>query len=253
MIKPSWSKRNITIGIALFTVALAAPLSVGSSIVSAEDTVDTSESTSTDDAETTTGSSEYQKRIAERAAEIQKQAAERADEIRKQAAERAGELEAQAAERAKKLEDNDSENGEVVRTRLTEAKLKACQNREKNIKNIAARVDDRGTKQLDVFSKIAERTKAFYEEKGNVLGSYDDLVLEVDAKEAAARAAVVEVKAAGSTFACDSTDPKGTIDTFKLSLSARDDALKAYKTAVKNLIVGVKSVQPETVTAEENE
>lgn len=133
-----------------------------------------------------------------------------------------------------------------AKTRLADAKLKACQNRERTITKILSRISDRGTKQLEVFNKIAERTKEFYVTKGKTLSNYDDLVAEVDAKKAAAEAAVEAIKSSSIEFACDGEDPKGTASMFKESLKAEIAALKNYKTAVKNLIVGVKSAQGAT-------
>src|SRR3990167_11484105 len=86
--------------------------------------------------------------------------------------------------------DQSSEPSSQASTRLEAAKLKACQNREKAINNIMARIANRGSKQLDVFNKIAERTKAFYTDKGKTLSNYDALVADVNAKKAAAQSAV---------------------------------------------------------------
>lgn len=140
-----------------------------------------------------------------------------------------------------------AERKEAAQTKLTEYKLKACQKREKNINNIMARQADRGTKHLAVFTKIADRTMAFYAEKGKVLSNYDDLVAEVATKKTAAEAAIESTANTSSTFKCDGTDPKGAASHFKDNHKAQNEALKAYKTAVKNLIVGVKSVQSTTV------
>jgi hypothetical protein len=140
-----------------------------------------------------------------------------------------------------------AEQKEAVKTKLTEHKLKACQKREKNINNIMARQADRGTKHLAVFTKIADRTMAFYAEKGKVLSNYDALVAEVASKKAAAEVAIESSTSSSVTFKCDGTDPKGAASLFKDSHKEQNEALKAYKTAVKNLIVGVKSVQSTTV------
>ncbi len=131
----------------------------------------------------------------------------------------------------------------AAHTKLAEAKLKVCQNREKAINNIMGRLGDRGSKQLQVIGKISERTQTFYKEKGKTLTNYDALVADVTVKKAAAEAAVAKIKATSVTFACDGTDPKGAAASFKENLRAQHVAIKSYKTAVKNLIVGVKSVQ----------
>lgn len=130
-----------------------------------------------------------------------------------------------------------------AQTRLPDTKLKSCQNRQTAITNIMSRLSDRGTKQLDLFSSIADKTEAFYIRKGNMLSTYDALVADLAAKKALAQTAVDAVTSSSTTFKCDGTDPKGVATTFKDNLKVEITALKDYKTAVKNLIVGVKSVQ----------
>jgi iron-sulfur cluster repair protein YtfE (RIC family) len=135
------------------------------------------------------------------------------------------------------------ERRDAAQTRLADAKLKACQNREKAINNIMARIADRGQKQLDLFSKIADRTEKFYTDKGKTLSNYDALVADVAAKKASAQTKVDTIKSTSTTFACDGTDPKGVLQSFKDALKSEISALKDYRTSIKNLIVGVKSVQ----------
>lgn len=135
-------------------------------------------------------------------------------------------------------------------TKLADAKLKACQNREKAINNILSRISNRGQKQLDLFTSIATKTETFYTNKGKTLSNYDALVADVTAKQAAAQKIVNTVKADSVTFKCDGTDPKGAVSSFKDALKSEIAALQAYRTSVKNLIVGVKSVQGNTTSTD---
>lgn len=125
-------------------------------------------------------------------------------------------------------------------------KLKVCEKREKVITNIMTRTATRGQKQIDLFSGIADKTEAFYVKKGKTLSTYDSLVADVTAKKAAAQTTVDAIKAKSVDFKCDGTDPKGAASAFKTELKAETAALKEFKTSVKNLIVGVKSVQSTT-------
>lgn len=134
----------------------------------------------------------------------------------------------------------------AAQTRLSEVKLKVCQQREKSIDNIMARIADRGQKQLNLFSSIATKVETFYTNKGKTLSNYDTLVADVNAKQAAAQTAVNTVKADKADFKCDGTDPHGAAATFQADLKLEISALKDFRTAVKNLIVGVKSVEGTT-------
>lgn len=155
--------------------------------------------------------------------------------------------------------------GEALKTRLLElkaerqaerqqkldaAKLRACENRKENIDAIMARSIIRAERHLALFSTIAERVKAFYEEKGRTVANYDELVAAVDAGVAEAEANL-EILKAQDAFECDADDPKGSIEAFKLALKAINEDLKEYRTAVKNLIVGVKSAQSTAAGQEE--
>jgi len=134
-------------------------------------------------------------------------------------------------------------------TRLAAAQLKVCQRRETVITNIMTRIASRGQKQLTLFSTIASRTETFYTDKGKTLSNYDALVADVNAKQAAAQTAVTAASSASSGFSCDGSDPKGFVSLFKDGLKSEISALQDYRTAVKNLIVGVKSVQGSTTSS----
>ena len=94
------------------------------------------------------------------------------------------------ATQAKQVAEQKKTDAKVnAQARLTDAKLKACQNRQTAITNIMSRLSDRGRKQLDLFSSIADKTEAFYIEKGNTIATYDALVAELTTKKATAEAA----------------------------------------------------------------
>lgn len=138
--------------------------------------------------------------------------------------------------------DRQAAAAEKREARLADAKLKVCEKREQKINNIMARTVDRATKQIAVFDKIATRTKDFYTSKGRTVANYDALVAAVDTAKQKAETDLATMKTT-ATFDCSSTDPKGSAAAFKTNLKLVIADLKAYKTAVKNLIVGVKSAQ----------
>jgi len=131
--------------------------------------------------------------------------------------------------------------------RLAEAQLKVCQKRQKTITNIMNRIADRGQKHLKLFDTIASRVEAFYVKKGKTLANYDTLIADVNAKQAAAQVAVDTVKSDAAGFSCEGTNPRGLVSSFKTSLKSEVAALHAYRKAIRNLTVGVKSVQSTSV------
>ncbi|HSW66864.1 MAG TPA: hypothetical protein VLI54_07035 [Bacillota bacterium] len=139
-------------------------------------------------------------------------------------------------------ETNDSRSTDTRKHRFDTRKLQACNNRKDKITGVIDRVVQRTQNQLDLFDKITARTEAFYVSKGKTLSTYDELVAAVNAAKAQAETDLAAVTA-HSTFACDADDPTGDVAAFKAAVKQEIQDLKAYRTAIKNLITGVKSVQ----------
>lgn len=144
---------------------------------------------------------------------------------------------------------NNEDKIAAAQAKKAEAKLKVCENHQRVVTNIMTRISDRGQKQLDLFTTIADRAEAFYTAKGKTLSNYQTLVDDVNAQKAAAQTAVTTVATDATSFKCDGTNDTVKVTSFKSSLKAEISALKDYKTAVKNLIVGIKSVQSTTADA----
>jgi hypothetical protein len=138
---------------------------------------------------------------------------------------------------------NAREKVQTVKDRLAGRRLKACQAHRAAIQTIMTRAARRGDNHIALFSKITDRVEAFYQSKGKTLATYDQLVGAVAAKKVAAQTAVDAVKTADTTFDCSSDNPKAQVMVFRAEVKAEIAALKEYRTAAKNLIVGVKSVQ----------
>jgi hypothetical protein len=141
-----------------------------------------------------------------------------------------------------KTESVTQERKVVVREKLSAAKLKVCEHRQATITDRTKRIADRGAKHVALLTTIADRVKAFYVSKGNTLENYDALIADVAAKKAAAETAVQTITASTSDFKCSDGNPKQSMEGFKANVTLRHVAVKDYQIAVKNLIVGVKSV-----------
>jgi hypothetical protein len=133
-----------------------------------------------------------------------------------------------------------AENEQEAEAHLA-AKQNACQAHQKVINATMQRIAARGQRHLAVFDKISTRVENFAETKAKKPSNYDALVSDVNAKKDAAQSALDKIKSDSVSFKCDGTDPKGVASSFKADLKSEIAALKDYKTALKNLIVGVKS------------
>lgn len=184
--------------------------------------------------------SESAKEAAKKTREAAKKEAEQKREDAKQAAEVKREAAKQAAEVKREAAKQELE---TKKEKLKEDKLKICEERKDNISGAMSSAASRGQEKITLFGQIADRTQSFYTSKGKVLSNYDELVAVVGSQKAAALAAVDNVKAGSDDFVCDGDNPKGVANLFKADLEVMNEALKSYRTAVKDLIVGVKSVQ----------
>ena len=128
--------------------------------------------------------------------------------------------------------------------------LTKCQNKEGNINRLMQRVNTRTQLQLNLFEKIAERVQTYYEENNLSLSNYDELVTAVEAARTQAQNTFRAMEQNGGSFACDGEDPHAYTNQFRNSFNSTVDDLQAYKTAVRNLIVAVRSVATEEASNE---
>ncbi len=144
--------------------------------------------------------------------------------------------------------ENEVEKATQKEKKVAENKLKACENRRESAKKIMERISNRGEKQIEVFTKISDRTQEFYKQKGYNVANYDSLVSDVNAKKQAALVATENTKKSAEKFVCSSDNSVGNSAVFKNNLKLQIQAIKDYKTSVKNLIVAVKSANPNKST-----
>lgn len=156
---------------------------------------------------------------------------------------RAEDAKAQAQTRADEAKARVEARMTEAKQRLEGKKLELCQAREQRITSTMEQMTSRGDKHYDVFTKIADRVKAFYTDKKLTVANYDALTAEVDAKAQAVEAAIASTKSVGSVFTCNNDNPKVSSAAFRDAFKAQVAALKDYRTSIKNLIVAVKSAQ----------
>lgn len=232
----------------------AAAVLFGSLILAAVPVLAENGSSDTSNSSTSESSKEAAKKAAEAKAEAAKQEAETKREAAKQEAEKKREAIKQDVEKKREAAKQEAEKKreaakndlEQKKEKLKDDKLKICQERENHINDNLSSIATRGQERLDLFSTIAQRTETFYKSKGKILASYDALVAAVNTQKVAAQTAVDAVISGSVSFKCDGDDPKGTASEFKTKVQVMNSALKDYRTAVKTLIVGVKSVQGTT-------
>jgi len=142
----------------------------------------------------------------------------------------------QAKEQAKeKLDAAKTE----VKDKLSSDRLKVCENRTTRVNQLLQDNSTRAKSVLTKFEAVATKVEAYVTTNSVSVPNYDALVADVNAKDAAAAAAIGAVS--GTTFNCDSQE-SNTVGKFQTGV-VRDElnALKAYRTSIKNLIAAVKT------------
>jgi len=138
---------------------------------------------------------------------------------------------------------NGQTNGEQ---KLTEAKLKACQNRENAIQTRSKQLTKTAENMLTTFDKIAGRVEQYYTSKivpaGKTVANYDALVADITSKKTTVQTDLDKATADTAAFSCTGNDPKGQLTQFRTDMQQVKKDLKEYRTAIKNLIVAVRSV-----------
>ncbi len=136
-----------------------------------------------------------------------------------------------------------------AKSRLEAARLKVCEARQQGITQHMSSMVTTSTNHLNVFSDIASRVEAFYASKGKTVANYDTLVADVNAKKTAAETAIATAKASSTSFSCADANPQLAGQQFKDAHAAVIKALQDYRTAIKNLIVAVRSAQANATTS----
>jgi hypothetical protein len=130
--------------------------------------------------------------------------------------------------------------------KLTEAKLKICQNKEAAIQKRDSQLTKTAENMLTKFDSIASRVETYYTSKvvpsGKTVSNYDALAAEIATKKSAAQTALSKAGTDAQAFGCTSDDPKGQLTQFRTDMQTVKEDLKAYRSAIKNLIVAIRSV-----------
>lgn len=154
------------------------------------------------------------------------------------------------AEKTHALSVESAANKTKAAEKLTEAKLKICQNKKAAIDKRNNQLLRTANNMLTKFSQIADRVENYYTNKvvpgGKTVSNYDSLVAEITSKKSSVQTALNKAKNDFSAFSCTSDDPKGQITQFRVDMQSVKSSLKEYRTAIKNLIVAIRSVTGET-------
>lgn len=168
------------------------------------------------------------------------EAAKKLEEARKDAAEKRVEVANEALKKASEAEKKSDDDF-----------LKACENHKTAFEIRFTNLANHSQTMVDVMDKIAARVEAFKTSKNLTIANYDTLVADVAAKQLIAHNLQATAKLdAAEDFNCERHKARESVQAFTDLLHQQIDALKNYKTSVKNLIVAVKKAATAATTTE---
>jgi len=130
---------------------------------------------------------------------------------------------------------------------LTEVKLKVCQKEEQAITSRVNRLFNLSVSMEERFASHSARVQEYYTAKilpsGKSVAKYNDLVADISAKKSAVDSALSLARTRVAGFTCTGDDPKNQLNQYRLEMQNVKKALQDYRTAVKNLIVAVRSAK----------
>lgn len=136
--------------------------------------------------------------------------------------------------------------GQNVTTPSPKPKNRGCQQREQSIQKRSGQLLRLATNMLEVFERIAERVKTYYltvvVPNGQSLEQYNELLASIDQRKTEVEDALEVAANTASSFDCTDSNPKQQLQEFRQDMQNVKRSLKLYRTAIKDLIVGVRSI-----------
>jgi hypothetical protein len=128
----------------------------------------------------------------------------------------------------------------------TTALARACQAREAAVKKQLEQLVKLATNMQEVFDRHTQSVEDYYSNtvlpSGKTVSNYTTLVNDISTKKTAVQAAVTKAQSDVAAFSCEGTNPKESVAIFRKDMQAVKQALKNYRTSVKNLVVAVHRV-----------
>lgn len=137
-----------------------------------------------------------------------------------------------------------SERSDQSEDKSEQGKEQACKRKLRSIKHRGEQVVRHAERHLAVFDKISDRVQTFAEDKGKKPENYTTLLDDVKAKRAIVLVEIARAKEVFADFDC--ADREHFKSDAKDALKELRGALKDYRRAINQLIVGVKSVNGKT-------
>ena len=124
-------------------------------------------------------------------------------------------------------------------TKSKEQRAKTCLQIQKAVNNKLKAFDNHADKYLTRLNTLFTKVQAYQTEHNVTVADYDALVATATQKQTDATVAVDALKSLGTTIDCTSSDPASMLSSVKSGAADARNALKAYRTALKDIVVAL--------------
>lgn len=132
-------------------------------------------------------------------------------------------------------------------------RMKICENREKTINNKVGAFGNHAVKYLERLDTIFTKVQNYQLEKQLPVSNYDELLQTTNAKQSDAATAVAALKLVAVNIDCSAEDPAAGLSTVKQAAHDARDALKAYRSALKDMVKALIQASSTTTSDDSGE
>jgi len=124
---------------------------------------------------------------------------------------------------------------------LKEKRKQQCAAKAEGVNTAFKKITENRRRIFTRLTEISDKVQAFVTNKQLTVENYDQLVATVTERKSTAEASINQVHAVNTLSCNDIRSPKDQFKTFREKRQGSIDALKEYRTAIKKLILAVKS------------
>lgn len=124
---------------------------------------------------------------------------------------------------------------------LKQKRIEQCVAKSEGVNTALQKITENRQRIFNRLSELSDKVQAFVTNKKLVVANYDQLIANLSTRKTTAEASINQVQAVNTLNCNDVRTPKDQLQTFRDKRKGSVDALKEYRTAVKKLILAVKS------------
>lgn len=137
--------------------------------------------------------------------------------------------------------------------KTAEEKTKACESHKQGLQTKFTHITTNATNLETKISAFLTKAQTYQSTNNVTVDNWDTLVAAANSAKTDTDTAIANLKAVTPTVDCNSTSVASDVATFKAAAQDARDALKVYKTAVKNVFVALQQARDASTSSSSTE